>query len=87
MAVAGGGPAGLYAALEGIKRGMQVTLFEKYRIGDQINCAEGIFDFLNQLGRPEKGVRHKVENILIELDETYRFKNIALDIWMIDRAE
>lgn len=40
IAIIGGGPAGLTAAIEGAKSGFDVTLYEKYKIGDNIRCAE-----------------------------------------------
>lgn len=55
LLVIGGGPAGLCAAAEAAGRGLDVTLFEKGRIGENIKCAEGFFDTMKLLGEPSAG--------------------------------
>lgn len=88
IAVIGGGPAGLTAAIEGAKKGFEIDLFEQYQIGDQIRCAEGFFDTLNVLEEPIAGVRFKTEALDFKVKDTYSFptKN-DVNLWMIDRKE
>lgn len=88
IAIIGGGPAGLTAAIDGAKAGMTVDLFEHHHIGDNIRCAEGFFDTLNMLGKPKKGVRFKVEALEVEVKNTYTIPcDEDFNIWMIDRQE
>lgn len=88
LAIIGGGPAGLATALEGIKKGFNVTLFEKCEIGENIHCAEGLFDTLNMIGEPKQGVKYKVDKILFQLESEYRFEcGDTIPIWMLDKAE
>ena len=43
LAVVGGGPVGMYAAVEASRRGHQVTLYEKSgKLGGLINCTDGV---------------------------------------------
>lgn len=88
IAVIGGGPAGLTAAIEAAKNGCEVTLFDKYEIGDNIRCAEGFFDSMDLLGEPKYGVRFKVDELLIQMNSAYTLDcRNSLKIWMIDRRE
>lgn len=88
IAIIGGGPAGLTAAIEGAKNGLSVTLYEKYKIGENIRCAEGFFDTLNMLGKPKYGVRFKVQEIVLGLKSDYTFLcDDKINIWMVDRCE
>lgn len=88
IAVIGGGPAGLCAAIEGAKNGLRVTLYEKNKIGENISCAEGFFDTLNTLGEPKYGVKYKVEEIVLQLKSCYSFTcDEKMNIWMIDKGE
>lgn len=88
IAVIGGGPAGLTAAIDGAKNGLQVDLFDQYEIGDNIRCAEGFFDTLNMLGKPEDGVRFKVDAIDFRVKNNYSFAaDDKVNLWMIDRSE
>lgn len=88
VAIIGGGPAGLTAAIEGAKKGFQVDLFERYKVGDDIRCAEGFFDTLNLLGEPKYGVRFKVDQLELEIKHSYTFPlDEKVNIWMIDRSE
>lgn len=86
LLVVGGGPAGLYAASEAAKHEFDVTLREKGKIGDNIRCAEGFFDTLKLLGKPELGVLFKVENLIIKVISTHKLNTNQLNLWMIDRA-
>ena len=85
LLVIGGGPAGLFAALEAADRGFDVTLLERGKIGQNIRCAEGFFDVLKLLGEPCAGVRFKVETLILEAQDTYAFDTGFLNLWMIDR--
>lgn len=88
VAIVGGGPAGLSAAIEGAKNGLDITLYEKYKIGENIRCAEGFFDSLNILGKPKYGVEFKVEEIILHLKSEYCFPcEDKMNIWMIDRPK
>ena len=88
IAIIGGGPAGLTAAIEGAKQGLEVDLFDQYKIGDNIRCAEGFFDTLNKLGKPEDGVRFQVNTLDFKVKKTYGFDaDEKVKLWMIDRQE
>lgn len=86
LLIIGGGPAGLYAASEAAKLGFDVTLCEKGNIGENIRCAEGFFDTLKLLGKPDFGVLYKVKNLIIKVKSTYKVNADQLNLWMIDRA-
>lgn len=87
VCVVGGGPAGLFAAIEAAKRGFSVTLYEMGEIGENIKCAEGFLDSLNILGEPEAGVRFKVREMVVRGKETYTIDMSPINLWMIDRKE
>ena len=88
IAVIGGGPAGLTAAIEGAKKGLDVDLFDQYKIGDHIRCAEGFFDTMNLLGKPKDGVRFKVDALDFKVKNNYSFETKdEVKLWMIDRQE
>ncbi len=87
LAILGGGPAGLYAAMEGASAGCKVTLFEKNKIGGTIKCAEGYFDSLKLLEKPEAGILFKVKNIIISMGKEYSVSCEPFRLWMIDRRE
>jgi len=87
LAVIGGGPAGLHAALEGASQGLEVVLLEKDKIGSNIKCGEGYFDTLKLLEKPRAGVCFKVENIIIRMKEEHRVDCTPFNLWMIDREE
>jgi digeranylgeranylglycerophospholipid reductase len=86
LLIIGGGPAGLYAALEAAGCGLDVTLFEKGRIGENIRCAEGFFDTMKLLKKPNAGVCFKAEQIIIKAKNIYKVDARKLNLWMIDRA-
>jgi len=56
IAIIGGGPGGLSAAIKAGELGLKVVLFEKGQIGSGIKCAEGFINTLSILERPEDGV-------------------------------
>jgi digeranylgeranylglycerophospholipid reductase len=87
VAVIGGGPAGLAAALEGSRLGLKVDLFEKRKIGENIRCAEGFIDSLCLLGKPEAGVRFKVKEAILKVKREFRVNCESINLWMIDRKE
>ena len=64
VAIIGGGPGGLCAAIRAAELGLEVDLYERGKIGDGIKCAEGFIDTLGVLERPEAGVLFKVERAL-----------------------
>ncbi len=87
MAVIGGGPAGLQASITGAKQGLNITLFEKHKIGENIKCAEGFFDSMKMFGEPKYGVKFKVNSLVIEAKEKYDLDCRNINLWMIDRSE
>ena len=74
IAIIGGGPAGLTAAIDGAKNGLNIDLYDQYNIGDHIRCAEGFFDTLNMLGEPKAGVRFKVEEMDFKAKKPIHFQ-------------
>jgi digeranylgeranylglycerophospholipid reductase len=87
LAIIGAGPGGLYAALTAAKRGMQVDLFEKGRVGGGIVCGECIFDALGVMTKPGRGLLHAVTEIVLQGVETYRLRVRAdRPLWMVDRT-
>ncbi len=87
VCIIGGGPAGLAAALEGARLALKVDLYERNRIGDHIRCAEGFIDSLRLLGKPEAGVRFKVDEVLLQVNREFRVNCKQINLWMIDRTE
>ena len=87
IAIIGGGPGGLSAAIRGAELGLKVVLYEKGKIGSGFKCAEGFIDTLGQLGRPEAGVLFKVEefNFFANKDHLYNLREDH-GFWMIDRG-
>lgn len=87
IGIIGGGPAGLTAAINGAELGMEVILWEKDNIGENINCAEGYFDSLKQLGPPVAGIKYKVKKIIVEIEKEYILDTDDINLWMIDRKK
>lgn len=87
IAIIGGGPAGLFAAIRAAELGLRVDLYEKGKIGHGIKCAEGFIDTLGILGRPEAGVLFKVEKAVFFAGKEYHIHLLEdSGFWMIDRS-
>jgi len=87
VCVIGGGPAGLAAACEGARLGLKVDLLERNRIGANIRCAEGFYDSLHLLGKPQAGLRFKVQEAVLKVNREYKVDCRNINLWMIDRSE
>jgi digeranylgeranylglycerophospholipid reductase len=87
IAIIGGGPGGLSAAIKAAESGLKVHLFEKGEIGSGIKCAEGFIDTLGVLEKPAAGVLFKVGRVNF-FDGRAHYVNLPenLGLWMIDRA-
>lgn len=85
VAIVGGGPAGLTAALSGVKAGFTVKLWERAGIGENIRCAEGLYDPLGLVEKPKVGMFYQVKRVLLEFDQTYTVNTGKLNLWMMDR--
>ncbi|MFO7570035.1 MAG: NAD(P)/FAD-dependent oxidoreductase [Smithellaceae bacterium] len=86
IAVIGGGPGGLYAALTAANYGGKVDLFEKRRIGEGIVCGECIFDSLRVIDRPGRGLLRPVDEIILQGRQPYPFAlSRHRPLWMLDR--
>jgi digeranylgeranylglycerophospholipid reductase len=87
IAIIGGGPGGLSAAIKAAESGIEVLLFEKGEIGGGIKCAEGFIDTLGVLEKPAAGVLFKVERVNFFAGRAH-YVNLPenLGLWMIDRT-
>jgi len=87
IAIIGGGPGGLSAAIKAAESGLKVHLFEKGEIGSGIKCAEGFIDTLGVLKKPAAGVLFKVGRVNF-FDGRAHYVNLPenFGLWMIDRA-
>lgn len=85
IAIIGAGPAGLAAALEGVRRGMKVTLLEKGGVGESIRCAEGYIDPLGVLDLPARGLRFKVEALCFRAGKEYELDTREIRLWITNR--
>ena len=87
IAIIGGGPAGLSAAIRAAEMSLEVHLFERGEIGSGISCAEGLIDTLGILNKPAAGVLFKVERVNFFAGRAH-YVNLPenLGLWMIDRA-
>lgn len=87
VAVIGGGPAGLSAAIRAAELGLRVVVHEKGKIGRGIKCAEGFIDTLGVTGRPEAGVLFKVKRAILFAGKKYQIHLLDdCGLWMIDRC-
>jgi digeranylgeranylglycerophospholipid reductase len=87
IAIIGGGPGGLSAAIRAAELGLKVVLYEKRQIGSGIKCAEGFADTLGILEKPESGVLFKVEKVIFGADKEYLIHfGDSYGTWMIDRG-
>jgi digeranylgeranylglycerophospholipid reductase len=87
IAIIGGGPGGLFAAIRAAELGLRVILYEKRQIGYAIKCAEGFMDSLGILEKPEPGILFKVEKVIFMTDKEHLVHfGDNYDIWMIDRG-
>lgn len=87
LAIIGGGPAGLSAAVKARELNLDVELFEKDTVGNSIRCAEGFYDGLRLLEKPEKGVRFKVKEMIVQAANVHYIDVNHFNLWMIDRKE
>jgi digeranylgeranylglycerophospholipid reductase len=87
IAIIGGGPGGLSAAIRALELGLKVVIYEKGQVGGGIKCAEGFIDTLGILGKPEAGILFKVKKVIFEADKAYP-ANFSGDygIWMMNRS-
>ncbi|HOC59637.1 MAG TPA: NAD(P)/FAD-dependent oxidoreductase [Smithellaceae bacterium] len=86
LAIIGAGPGGLYAALSAAKRNIAVDLFEKRKVGEGIVCGECIFDSLAIMNQPEKGLLHRVDEMVLQGLDSYPFPmSRHRKLWMMDR--
>ena len=86
IAVIGAGPGGLYAALTAARENIQVDLFEKRKVGEGIVCGECIFDSLDIMTRPGRGLLHPVDEIVLKGRADYTFPlSRHRKLWMLDR--
>ncbi|MGB4505121.1 MAG: NAD(P)/FAD-dependent oxidoreductase [Syntrophaceticus sp.] len=87
VCVIGGGPAGLAAAMEGARLGMEIDVFERSEVGKYIRCAEGFYDSMHLVSKPQVGVRYKVDEVLLKVNKEYPVDCRKVNLWMIDRSE
>ncbi len=87
VCVIGAGPAGLSAAVEGARLGLEIDLFERSEIGRHIRCAEGFFDSMHLVDKPKVGMRYKVDEAVLKVKNEYRVDCRKINLWMIDRGE
>jgi len=85
-AIIGAGPGGLFAALEAVKHNVQIDLFEKRKVGEGIVCGECIFDSLNIMKEPGRGLMHPVDEVVLQGRGCYAFPlGRHRKLWMLDR--
>ena len=65
--------------------GLAVTVFEKWKIGEFIYCAEGIVDVLKILPPPTAGMLFPVNQLLITVKDQFTIDCSRLNLWMLDR--
>lgn len=86
VAIIGAGPAGLSAAIFLAEKNVKVTLYEAYRVGENIICAEGFFDFtgLLNLDLPFATKINKI--IVLDKEEFHITLPIKTNFYTFDRA-
>jgi|GEM_PF-945762 len=67
LAIAGGAPAGLSAAMSAARAGLPCVLFEKGRIGQGIQCAEGIFDPAGLIPLDREVIRTRIRRAVLRV--------------------
>lgn len=88
LAIIGGGPGGLTAALESLKFGHDVTLFEKGCIGEDIRCGECLFDNFGLLEKPPAAISTRIERLLFKINREHSREIGHIErLWMIDRKK
>ncbi len=94
IGIIGAGPAGLTAAIELGKANKQVYIFEKGRVGENIICAEGFFDYFSEIHveLPEKLQIRKLivqddKNYEIPLPKTGKFYTFDRKKWQLNLAD
>lgn len=70
VAIIGAGPAGLSSAIELSSSGVEVSLFEQGKVGENIICAEGFFDYFGKIhiNLPEALI---IKRLIVKSNETY----------------
>jgi flavin-dependent dehydrogenase len=87
IAILGGGPAGLSAALHAAELGFKVDLYEQKKIGSGNKCVEGFIDTLIILGKPEAGVLYPVKKAVLSAGKAHTVQfGRNCGFWMIDRT-
>lgn len=88
LAIIGGGPGGLTAALEALNCGHEVTLFEKGLIGEDIRCGECLFDSFGLLNKPPQGISARIERLIFKIEREHNREISNLErLWMVDRKQ
>lgn len=88
VAIIGGGPGGLTAALRLLKHGQQVMLFEKGLIGEDIRCGECLFDSFGVLDKPPLDITTKIDRVIFKIKREHERRLINHErLWMIDRKK
>lgn len=86
LAIIGAGPGGLYAALRAAKQNIPVDLFEKRKVGEGIICGECIFDSLGIMRKPDQGLLHPVDELVLQGRGQYPYPlSLRRKLWMVDR--
>lgn len=88
LAVIGGGPGGLTAALEALKQGHDVVLFEKGMIGEDIRCGECLYNSFGLIGKTPLDVSTKIERIIFKIEQEHEWQLENFNkLWMLDRKK
>lgn len=88
VAIIGAGPAGLSSAIFLSQNNVDVTLYEAYKAGENIICAEGFFDFYGNLDielpdamKINKLIVKDREEITVTLPQTSKFFTFDRSKW------